>query len=105
VLVLAEGATVVLLDTNLTPELEREGVARDFNRAGQDQRKALDLHVTDRVRVAFRASDAVADAVLGHRAWLEGELLAVEVRREADPLGGVEVKVGGESVEIRIERA
>jgi isoleucyl-tRNA synthetase len=104
VLVAANGATIVLLDTQLTPELEREGLARDFNRLAQDQRKASGLAVTDRIRVSYAASDAVAQALREHEAWLRGELLATELVRAEVALEGEAAKVGGETVQVRIER-
>jgi isoleucyl-tRNA synthetase len=104
VLVAASGPTVVLLDTQLTPALEREGLARDFNRAAQDLRKDSGLAVTDRIRVAYHASDAVEQALREHDDWLRGELLAVEIVRATASLGQEPAKVGGEPVEIRVER-
>ncbi|MCA9488291.1 MAG: isoleucine--tRNA ligase [Myxococcales bacterium] len=104
VLVAADGGTLVLLDTNLTPELEREGVARDFNRLAQDQRKAGELLVTDRIHVKWAGSDAVAAAVAEHDAWLRNELLALSLERVEGPLGA-EGKVGGESVSVEVVRA
>ena len=41
------------LDTALTPELEPEGLARDFNRLLQDQRKAMHLDIPDRILAAL----------------------------------------------------
>ena len=40
---------VVILDTEVTPELEAEGSARDLIRLIQQSRKDADLEVTDRI--------------------------------------------------------
>ena len=46
----AQGQTcVVVLATELTPELVAEGLARDFVRLVQDRRKDLGLEFTDRI--------------------------------------------------------
>ena len=45
------------------PELLQEGLARDFNRLMQDQRKALNLDISDRIVVRYFASPRVADAI------------------------------------------
>lgn len=43
----------VLLDTETTPELEAEGLARDLVRAVQDTRKAAKLQVSDRIALTL----------------------------------------------------
>lgn len=43
----------VLLDTETTPELEAEGLARDLVRAVQDTRKAAKLDVSDRIALTL----------------------------------------------------
>ncbi|WP_431277264.1 isoleucine--tRNA ligase [Leifsonia poae] len=50
-LALLPGGGFVLLDTETTPELEAEGLARDLIRAVQDTRKAAGLDVSDRIRL------------------------------------------------------
>jgi isoleucyl-tRNA synthetase len=55
---------VVVLATELTPELIAEGLARDVVRLVQDERKDIACQYTDRVRVAIvTESPAVADAI------------------------------------------
>ncbi len=50
------GGGFVILDTETTPELEAEGLARDVIRAIQDTRKAAGLDVSDRIRLAVAGS-------------------------------------------------
>ncbi len=88
-----EQGTFMALDTALTPELLQEGVARDFNRLIQDQRKALGLDISDRIVVNYSAPPRIADAIATHQDYLKSELLAErlepsahrERRREAIP--------------------
>ena len=49
------------LDLELTPELHREGLARELVRVIQDARKAAGLDVSDRVDVGIRASGQIAE--------------------------------------------
>ena len=82
---LRSNEAVVVLDMEVTPELEAEGAARDLIRTIQQARKDADLQVTDRIEVeinwsppnveAVKAHEAVImAAVLAHRiAWLPGD--------------------------------
>ena len=47
----SEGAYLAALVTDLTPELEQEGLAREFVRRVQDLRKQADLDIADRITV------------------------------------------------------
>ena len=80
--VLASG-TFVVLDTELTPELEAEGYARDVVRAVQDERKNAGLHIADRIDLSLTVPAAhVADV----ETWLDmiaAETLALSLTVEA----------------------
>jgi isoleucyl-tRNA synthetase len=73
------GAGVVLLDINLTPELEAEGLARDVVRAVQQARRDADLNVSDRIVLTLGVDDAVQAQLAPHEGLIAGETLAVEV--------------------------
>jgi isoleucyl-tRNA synthetase len=75
-----EGGLTVALELELTPELEREGLARELVRLVQDARKNAGLAVSDRIELAVDATGAVAEAVEAHSDWVGGETLAVAVR-------------------------
>ena len=83
--VLSDGVFVVL-DTVLTPELEAEGYARDVVRAIQDQRKADDLNIADRIKLTLRVPDDKLAAVEANLDMIKTETLSVE----ADVAGGAE---------------
>ena len=68
---------VVLLDTQTTPELEAEGLARDAIRVVQEARKNADLDVSDRIVLALNVSAADAEALQTHAELIAGETLAV----------------------------
>jgi isoleucyl-tRNA synthetase len=96
--------TFAALDTTLSPALEREGIARDFNRAAQDRRKALDLQVSDRIRVRYSGSDTVKRAIEENRDFLTEELLADSIEHVPNASDAT-AKVAGEEVGLTIERA
>jgi isoleucyl-tRNA synthetase len=80
-LALLSGGGFVLLDTVTTPELEAEGLSRDFVRVIQDARKAAGFDVSDRIRLTLYAAEesdwAAAEA---HAAVIARETLALEHR-------------------------
>lgn len=85
----------VLLDTQTTPELEAEGLARDVIRAVQETRKNAGFDMSDRIRLDLRfASEEDADAVASafEIADVAGETLALEhsLHREDRPVVGAE---------------
>jgi isoleucyl-tRNA synthetase len=71
------GTGFVLLDTNVTPELAAEGLARDVIRAVQQARKDADLDVSDRITLTLGSNDAATRAAIEtHRQLISGETLA-----------------------------
>ena len=72
-----EGA--VALDTNLTPELEAEGLARDLVRQIQMTRKEADLKISDHIALTLQVPNSVADAVDTHRAFISEQTLTASI--------------------------
>ncbi len=94
------------LDTALTPELVREGIAREMIRTIQDARKQADLEVSDRIVLGVRGSAGVEDALTEYQDYLMAETLAIEWQIEqSDPLIRVERSLDEQSWAIEITRA
>lgn len=78
----SEGGTVVVLDLEITPELQAEGLAREMIRVIQDMRKEADYQVSDRILVAVTTTEAPVQALLKNtslRQYIAKEVLAKEV--------------------------
>jgi isoleucyl-tRNA synthetase len=73
------GGGFVVLNTEVTPELEAEGMARDMVRAIQQARKDAGLNVSDRIRTSVTATQEVVDAVKAHESLVATETLTVEL--------------------------
>jgi isoleucyl-tRNA synthetase len=71
-------AGVVVLDTDVTPQLEAEGQARDLVRAVQQARRDAGLHVSDRIRLTVRTTPDLVAALSPYRELVAGEVLATE---------------------------
>ncbi|MCC5844508.1 MAG: isoleucine--tRNA ligase [Verrucomicrobia bacterium] len=102
--VASEGAIVVALETELTPELEREGLAREFVSRVQNLRKLAGLEVSDRIAVRFRGSETVTLSVSEHRKTVMEEVLALELESVAD-LSGETHDLNGEQAVIELAKA
>jgi isoleucyl-tRNA synthetase len=96
---------LVVLDTEVTPELAEEGLAKDVVRLVQQARRDADLDVSDRIEVTLNGPADVLDAVRAHGDFLAGEVLADAVAygpvAEATLTGSV---TGGASVEVLVTR-
>jgi len=76
--VASEDHLVVALTTELTPELVREGLAREFTSKLQNARKTADFEVTQRIAVTYKTADAeLLQALKEHGATIAEEILAV----------------------------
>jgi isoleucyl-tRNA synthetase len=75
---------LVVLDTVVTPELEREGRARDLIRQIQQARRDAGLDVSDRIRVRVSGHPLWVDAFNSHRQFVMGETLATSAETDVD---------------------
>jgi isoleucyl-tRNA synthetase len=69
----------VILDGDVTPELEVEGAARDLIRAIQQTRKDSGLDVSDRIRLTIAGDDATLAAIAAHEELIKSETLTLEL--------------------------
>jgi isoleucyl-tRNA synthetase len=73
------GGETVALEIAITPELRREGLAREVVRLVQDARKGDGLDVSDRISLRWSTADPeLAAALTEHGALISAEVLAVD---------------------------
>ena len=99
--VASEGATVVALETTLSPELVAEGLAREFVSHVQAMRKEADFEVTQRINVTVETDAELKAALETHIEYVKGETLTVEFA-----FGAVEaesVDLNGHAAKIKIQ--
>ena len=102
------GGDFLVLDTQLSPELEAEGIARDVVRAVQAARKQAGLDISDRIHLTVDGDPTVTEAVAAHRELLAAEVLALDIQVPAAPAEGAhdaQEKVTGGTVRIGVARA
>jgi isoleucyl-tRNA synthetase len=108
VAVLPDGGFVIL-DTEVSPELNREGLARDLVRAVQQVRRDVGLAVGDRIRLTVAADGEAAAALAAFEALVSGETLAEQVATLAadapSAADGTQTSLGdGSVVRILVEK-
>ena len=102
----SDGPFTVALDLTLTPDLEREGLARELVNRIQNLRKAAGLTVTDRIAVTLSQNEALAAAVGAHGAYVRSEVLADALDFAAGVDGGTEEDFGAAGVtRVAVARA
>jgi isoleucyl-tRNA synthetase len=91
---------VVAVATEITPELELEGDARDLVRAIQDMRKDAGFELSDRIVLGIRGGD---DIVAAYGGYVGGETLATSIVAEApEARASKSVEIGKRSIRISI---
>jgi len=73
---LSTNDVVLVLDTEVTEELEQEGIARDFVRLVQQARKDAGLHVSDRIRLIAETDAETEAALSAHAGYVAEQVLA-----------------------------
>ncbi len=101
-LVANEGDVTVALDVTVTPELKREGTARELINRIQNIRKDRDYSITDRISVVVEPNELTDEALVEYGEYIARQVLADavitgEVNQTADDecldIDGVTVKV------------
>jgi isoleucyl-tRNA synthetase len=103
----AEGPrAVVVVASQLTPELVAEGLVREVVHAVQSQRKLLDLEFTDRIELVFdTASSELQAAIERHLEYVASETLAASARfGRLDGATGESIDIDGHPLTIGIRR-
>ena len=92
---------VVVLDIDLTPELEAEGVARDLVRLVQQARRDAGLHVSDRIALRLGVPDPVRTQVEPFATLISEPTLALSLTFET---GEPNAELDGEPVFIGVAK-
>lgn len=93
----ADNKALVTLDTEVTDDLKREGMARDFVRLVQTLRKDKDFNISDRIELSYATADAeLAKALEENKSYIADQVLAVKVDNGCT--GGVQADIEGLSI-------
>ncbi|MEZ5337921.1 MAG: isoleucine--tRNA ligase [bacterium] len=99
-----DGNLLLVLDTQISTELRKEGLAREVVNRLQGQRKSLDLDYQDRIRVVFQSSDEVAAALSAHSEYVMRETLADSLERGEPGSAALETEIDGMEFRYSLSR-
>ena len=93
----------VALDIEITDDLLKEGVAREFVNRIQNLRKAQDYEITDRINITISSNKELDAAVEQYSDYIKAQVLGDSLTIAKDSVG-TEVDINDELVTISIEK-
>src|SRR5207344_3369648 len=103
--VASEGNITVALDITLTPELKREGVARDFVNRVQNMRKDMGLEVLDKIDIEVEKDGELATSSLKEfKDYICTETQALSLELKEKVSDGTEVDMDEFVLKVRITK-
>ena len=101
-LVSNEGNLTVALEVELTPELKKEGMARELINRIQNLRKETGLEITDRINVTVASNEETNAAIEAFGDYIKGQVLADSI--EIGDNAGVETEFDDFKLNILVEK-
>ena len=101
----ADNKAVVVLNTEVTPALAREGMARDFVRLVQNLRKEKDFNISDRIRLSWQTDDETLRLALKeNEEYIKSQVLVPAEEKVADSCAaGTTAEIEGAAVVFDVE--
>ena len=102
--VATEGKITVALDINITNELRKEGLARDFVNRVQNLRKDQGLEVQDKIQLSiFSQETLVQEALQDNKAYICEETQAIQLDLVGSSNNGHAVEIDGYEMELLLQ--
>ncbi|TYP77070.1 isoleucine--tRNA ligase [Aquimarina intermedia] len=103
-LVANSGALTVALDVTITPDLKKEGIARELVNRIQNLRKDSGLEVTDKITIVFESNKQVQEAVLTNDAYIKSETLTETIEFSETIINGTEITFDDIATQLIIKK-
>lgn len=97
---------LVALDTTMTDDLVREGLAREVVRRVQRMRQDADFNVSDHIHLRYQASDKLAQAIKQFADYIGSETLSdsLEADDAGDGFHSETFEIDGEALTVGVKR-
>ena len=104
-LVANNGTITIALDVTITPELQREGIAREFINRIQNIRKTSGFEITDKILIDIEQSDNVNAAVEQFKEYISSQVLANKITLVEKVANPTELDFDDFKVNIEVKKA
>ena len=103
-LVANEGALTVALDVTISPELKKEGIARELINRIQNLRKDSGFEVTDKIEVMLQKDVQVVEAVEVNEDYIKSETLTNKIEITDNLEDGIEIAFDDVNTKLYIKK-
>jgi isoleucyl-tRNA synthetase len=103
-LVASKGALTVALNIELTDELVKEGLAREFVNKVQKMRKDADFELTDRINVDIENHNILNNALSHYNSYICTEILASSLKFSDSFEHFTEIEVNEHIIKVNITK-
>ena len=97
-----ENNNFIILNTELTEELEQEGIAREFVSKVQNLRKTKDFDITDRIAIYYKGSERFKEVLKNYQDYINEETLAISIEEKDNLVESYDLN--GEEITLDIEK-
>ena len=99
-----KGSLTVALDLTLTPELEKEGFAREFINRVQNIRKERNFELTDKIELIIEHKQPAKDIIIEFNEYICAEILAEKIDfQEQVPEASV-IEVNNDQITLQVNK-
>jgi len=102
-LVANDGKLTVALDVTLTPDLEKEGIARELVNRIQNIRKANGFEIVDKINIVIQSDERINEAVEDYKQYIANQVLANSIQLD-DLKDGIELDLDNLRLLIKVEK-
>ncbi len=103
-LVANSGSLTVALDVTITPDLKKEGIARELVNRIQNIRKDNGLEVTDKIGIVFKDNKTIQEAVATNETYIKNETLTETIEFATDVINGTEIAFDDIATQLIIKK-
>ncbi|MEY4876991.1 MAG: hypothetical protein RL708_2140 [Bacteroidota bacterium] len=95
-----KGILTVALDTNLTQQLENEGIARELVNQIQKIRKESNFNITDRINVTLEENTLIKNAIDEYKDYICAEILAENIDLKINMMSDASIEINEQPLKI-----